>query len=303
MRKAGDEVRITAQLIQVDNGFHLWSETYDRELTDVFAIQEEIANEILKQLRSRLLTDGVAVAESKRTSPEVYELYLRAKQRIYTRIGTEIETAVRELDRAIQLDTNYAPAYAQRAIATMLLSDQQYGDIPNDESNRRGKRFTDQALRLDPESAEAWAALGLYYGRDGTETDAGIDALVKALEINPNSIDASNWLQIALRSKGDIRGALEIVEEMVERDPLYRPAFTNAVMMFNNFGRQDKANTLIERMEAFNPDNPDLLLARAVNYMYSGRNGEGLRLMEQRREFGNMSGVAKMFPDLRLDGH
>ncbi|MGI9222737.1 MAG: tetratricopeptide repeat protein [Woeseiaceae bacterium] len=302
VRKAGGKVRITAQLIRVDNGFHLWSETYDRELTDVFAIQDEIANEILKQLQSRLLAEDAVVAEAKRTDPEVYALYLRAKQRIYSRFGSEIEIAVRELDRAIQLDPEYAPAYAQRGIATMLLSDQQYGSIPNDESNRRGKRFADQALRLDPELAEGWAALGLYYGRDGTETDAGIDALVKALEINPNSIDASNWLQIALRSAGDMRGGLEIIEEITERDPLYRPAFSNAMMMFNNFGQQDKAIALLERMEAFDPDNPDLILARAINYMYSGRNGEGLRQMEMRREVGPMSGVANMFLHFGLAG-
>ena len=147
VRKSGAQVRITAQLIQVDNGFHLWSETYDRELTDVFAIQDEIATEILKQLRSQLLADDVAVAAAKRTNPEVYALYLKAKQRLYTRVGSEIEIAVRELDEAIQLDDEYAPAYAQRGIATMLLSDQQYGSIPHDESNRRGKRFADQALR------------------------------------------------------------------------------------------------------------------------------------------------------------
>jgi lipoprotein NlpI len=104
----------------------------------------------------------------------------------------------------------------------MLLSDQQYGSIPNDESNRRGKRFADQALRLDPDLAEGWAALGLYYGRDGSQNNEAVDVLVKALEINPNLIDASNWLQIALRGLGDLKGAMEIVEEMVERDPLYR---------------------------------------------------------------------------------
>jgi tetratricopeptide (TPR) repeat protein len=229
-------------------------------------------------------------------------LYLKAKQRNYTRIRSEIELAVRELDEAIQLDSEYAPAYAQRAIATMLLSDQQYGSIPDDESNRRGKRFVDTALRLDPNLAEGWAALGLYYGRDGTETDAGIDALVNALEINPNSIDASNWLHIALADAGDMRGALEIIEEIAERDPLYRPAFTNAMMTFNNFGLQDKATELLDRMEAFDPDNPDLLLARAVNYMYSGRNGAGLQQMEMRRDMGGMSGVAQIFLSFGLSG-
>lgn len=300
VRKAGAQVRITAQLIQVDNGFHLWSETYDRELNDVFEIQDEIANEILKQLRSKLLSDDTVVAEAKRTNPEVYALYLRAKQRIYTRIGSEIETAVKELDQAIQLDSEYAPAYAQRAIATMLLSDQQYGSIPDDESNRRGKRFADLALKLDPNSAEGWAALGLYYGRDGLENDAAIDALVRALEINPNLIDASNWLQIALSTAGDMRGAMGIIEEMVERDPLYRPAFSNAMMVFNNFGEQEKAAALLERMQKFDPDNPDLLMAEAVNLIYSGRGGEGLQKMEQRRETGEMSGVAKIFLSVGL---
>jgi TolB-like protein len=300
VRKAGAQVRITAQLIQVDNGFHLWSETYDRELTDVFAIQDEIANEILKQLRSRLLSDEVAVAEAQRTSPEVYELYLRAKQRIYSRVGSEIELAARELDKAIQLDSAYAPAFAQRGIATMLLSDEQYGSIPHDESNRRGKRFADQALRLDPNLAEGWAALGLYHGRDGLEAEQAIDVLAKALEINPNLIDASNWLQIALRDLGDLRGALEITEEMVARDPLYRPAFGNAMFLFNAFNRQDKAEAMIERMRAIDPDNPDLVAAQAVNYIFSGRGGESLQLMEQVRELDEMSGIDRVYLSLGL---
>ena len=292
VRKAGTQVRITAQLIQVDDGFHLWSETYDRELTDVFAIQDEIANEILKQLKAKLLEGSVVLAEAKRTSPEVYELYLQAKQRIYTRLGSEIELAVDELDKAIRLDQNYAPAFAQRAIATMLLSDQQYGDIPHNEGRRRGKRFVDEALRLDPNSAEGWAALGLYHDVD---TDAGIDALVKALEINPNLIDASNWLQIDLRSAGQMKSALQIVTEIAERDPLYRPAFANSIMLFNAFGQSDKAQALLDRMEAFNPDNPDLYMARAIDYMYSGRMGEGLLQFEELAKLGPVSGTAKFF--------
>lgn len=300
VRKSGMQVRITAQLIQVDNGFHLWSETYDRELTDVFAIQDEIANEILKQLRSKLLVEETLVAEASRTSPEVYELYLRAKQRIYTRIGSEIETSVKELDQAIQLDPEYAPAFAQRGIATMLLSDEQYGSIPHDESNRRGKRFADQALRLDPNLAEGWAALGLYYGRDGLEAERGIEVLMKALEINPNLIDASNWLQIALRDLGDSRGALEIVKELTDRDPLYRPAFGNAIFLFNAFGRQDLSEQLIERMRAFDPDNPDLLGAQAINALFTGRAGESLQLMERVRELDEMSGIDRIYLSIGL---
>jgi len=300
VRKSGDQVRITAQLVQVNDGFHVWSETYDRKLVDIFAIQDEIANEILRQLKTRLLGDAAKPTEARRTDPVVYALYLKAKQRIYTRIGSEIETAVEELDRAIQLDSQYSPAYAQRGIATMLLSEEQYGDIPNMEANRRGKRFIDSALELDPNHADAWAALGLYYGKDTATLEDSIDALAKALELNPNSIDASNWLQISLSDVGDLTGALEILEEMTNRDPLYRPAFSNAMQMFNSAGQPEKAEALLERMAAFDPDSPDILLARATHYLFTGRAGESLSLMEKRRDMGEMSGIANLYLSVGL---
>ena len=117
VRKAGTTVRITAQLIQVEDGFHLWSETYDRELTDVFAIQEEIATEILNQLRATLLDEEIVAFETQRTDPAVYDLYLLARQRIYARTENSIRSAVELLDEAIAMDPDYAPALAQRGIA------------------------------------------------------------------------------------------------------------------------------------------------------------------------------------------
>jgi len=297
VRKSGDKVRITAQLIRVDNGFHLWSETYDRELTDVFAIQDEIANEILRQLRAQLVGGNESVAEAMRTTPAVYELYLRAKQRIYTRDRGEIQTAIEELDDAIRLDAEYAPAYAQRGIATILSSDQQYGTIPHQEARRRGKRYIDEALRLGPESAEAWAGLGLYYDRD---SEAAADALVKALTINPNLIDASNWLQISLRTSGQMRSSLQILREIAERDPLYRPAFSNAMQLFHAFGLEDEAHRLLQRIETFNPDNPNLYLARATSYMYAGEMGRGLQELEEASKRGPMTGVEQLFLSIGL---
>ena len=83
----------------------------------------------------------------------------------------------------------------------MLLSDQQYGSIPNIEANRRAKRFIDQALALDENLAEGWAALGLYHGNMPGQVADSIDPLVKALAINPNLIDASNWLQVSLQTR------------------------------------------------------------------------------------------------------
>ena len=301
VRKVGAQVRITAQLIQVDNGFHLWSETYDRELTDVFAIQDEIANEILKQLRSQLLDDeDLVIVEAKRTNPVVYDLYLRAKQRIYTRNSSEISIAMSELDKALQLDLEYAPAFAQRGIATMLMSEQNYGETPHDEAYRRGKRFVEKSLSLDENLAEGWAALGLYYSWTPAEAEIAIRHLSKALSINPNLIDAANWLQIALQSVGDFTGSLAVLKDIAERDPLYRPAFANAMTTFNAFGMQDEAQELLQRLESFDASNPDLYTARAVNFMYSGRNGEGLQQMEMGRELDEMTGVEESFLSVGL---
>ncbi|MCH8306729.1 MAG: hypothetical protein E2O63_05610 [Gammaproteobacteria bacterium] len=281
VRKSGTTVRITAQLVQVEDGFHLWSDTYDRELTDVFAIQDEIATEILIQLKAQLLDEERPVLVSQRTDPDVYDLYLLAKQRLYSRTRHTIESAVELLDQAIAKDPDYAPAYAQRGIATMFLSDRSYGTIPEAEALVQGKRFIDTALEKDPQLAEAWAGLGLYHINRPAEHEQAIDALTKALSINPNLINASNWLQSTLVATGNPRGALQILEQMTERDPLYRPGFGNAVNMFNTFGQQEKAKALIDQFSKYDPNAVHLLRADAMNRFYSGESAEGLRLAEQ----------------------
>ena len=281
VRKSGTTVRITAQLVQVEDGFHLWSDTYDRELTDIFAIQDEIANEILIQLKARLLDEEIQLIESQRTDPEVYDLYLLAKQRIYDRTRLTIESAAELLDRAIAKDPDYAPAYAQRGIASLLLSESSYGTIPDAEAAVQGKRYIDAALEKDPQLAEAWAALGLYHKDRPAEHEQGIDALTRALSINPNLINASHWLQLTLRDSGNPRGAQQILEQMMQRDPLHAPGVFSAVSAFNLFGQEDKAQALIDRFRSYKPNNVQLLVTDSMHHLYSGKSAEALRLAEQ----------------------
>ncbi len=291
VRKAGVQVRITAQLVKADDGFHLWSDTYDRELTDIFAIQDEIATEILIQLKAQLLDEERQVLVSQRTDPEVYDLYLLAKQRLYHRARQTIESAVELLDQAIAKDPEYAPAYAQRGIATLLLSESQYGTTPDAEAQRQSKRFIDAALEKDPQLAEAWAGLGLYHKDRPAEHEQAIEALSKALSLNPNLINASHWLQLALGNSGDPRAALQILEHMMQRDPLYRPGFFSGVGQFNAFGQEDKAQALIDTFRGYNPNSPVLLSAESMHHFYNGRAAEGLRLAEQARKLEPENGV------------
>ncbi len=282
VRKSGDTVRITAQLIQVDDGFHLWSDTYDRQLTNVFAIQDEIATAILEQMKAHLvgMDESSTIEVAQRTDPQVYENYLLAKQRLYERKRLSIESAADLLDQAIAKDPAYAPAYALRGIATLLLSDRNYGELTRAEADAEGKLYLDKALQLEPDLAEAWAGIGLYHVNRPTEQRQGIDALEKALAINPNLIDASNWLHIAYGDTGDNVRALAILEDMVARDPLFPPAFGNAINAYNIFGLQDKSWALLERVRPFLPGDPQVMQAEANTWMSLGQPSKALPLLE-----------------------
>ena len=158
VRKAGNRVRITAQLIKVEDGYHVWSENYDRELDDVFAIQDEISIAILQQLKAHLVgEESTAVA---RTDTQAYELYLLASQRIYERNQASLQMASDLLKEAIAIDPGYAPAIAQLGIATLLLSEVSYGDIPAREADSLATGYFHQALELDPNQAEAMSRTG-----------------------------------------------------------------------------------------------------------------------------------------------
>ena len=273
VRKAGAQVRITAQLIQVDDGFHLWSETYDRELTDVFAIQDEIANAILAQLKAALLEDLGTAAPVARADSQAYDLYLLARQRMYERTGPTIESAVELLDQAIAIDPGYAPAYAQRGIATLLLAEGAggYGEIPLEQALSTSRLYLDKALAIDPELAEAWAGMGLYHNNQPLGTADAVPPLRKALDLNPGLIDAYNWLNISLQALGRPEEARQVVMDLVERDPLYRPGIRNAVNSYNWFGEYDEALAYIERVRPLIPNDATILSSAAAVHLHQGQ--------------------------------
>jgi TolB-like protein len=281
VRKAGGKVRITAQLIRVENGFHLWSESYDRELNDVFAIQDEIANAILVQLKAHLIGEEPQAVTVARTNTEAYDLYLLARQRMYERSRLPLEAASELLDKAIALDPQYAPAYAQRGITSVLLSENEYGVIPYAQAQSQAKLFIDQALRLDPELAEGWAALGLYHLNQPAARDEGISALEKALTLNPGLIDTSNWLNNAYNGNNQLAKALALLEDVVRRDPLYKPGVDNLALLYVQMGQNDKATALIEKTRPFIPKDANMLWLDALMKWSVGESANSLTLARQ----------------------
>lgn len=261
VRKAGDRIRVTAQLIQVNDGFHLWSESYDRKLDDIFAIQDEISQAILKELKATLLGDEQIA--STQTQTAAYENYLLARQRIYERTESSLLMAEELLNKAIETDPNYAPAYAQLGIATMLLSSENYGSIPNSVAGERALPLIERALQLDPELAEAMAARGLYASYFELDLAKGVEWLEKAVATNPNLTIASVWLALTLETMGDTQGAIRIYEAAYERDPLHPVTQNNLVVDYTITGQNERALALLERAREVQGTTPEIQKSEA----------------------------------------
>ena len=224
VRKAGTRLRITAQLIEADNGYHLWSETYDRELDDVFAIQDEISAAIGTALKEELgLTPSALnaprVAETSNTA--AYEAYLKGRYFVNQRGNRAIAQAVRELEKSIRLDPNFAPAQAQLAIAIALSSNHPstYGDLTVTQVNERAVPHAVRAMELNPELAEAWGAKAIIASANG-DFDASIEYAREALARNPVYTDALNWIQTSAIRIGRYQAASEAMHRLIETDPL-----------------------------------------------------------------------------------
>ncbi|MEM9173357.1 MAG: adenylyl cyclase, partial [Pseudomonadota bacterium] len=156
VRKAGNQIRVTAQLVDAAEGFQLFSETYDGNLTDVFRVQDTIARQISQTLISQLTG---TIDESDVTDPAAYELFLRARQDIVSRDTPRLQSASVMLDRVLDIDPEYAPALAQKALVVYLLSDASgaYGQVSVDVAVPEAQRFATQALELAPNLADEHA--------------------------------------------------------------------------------------------------------------------------------------------------
>jgi TolB-like protein len=294
VRKSGDSIRVTAQLVKAKDGFHLFSKNYDRKLDDIFKVQDDIAREISVALRSAILgTDSIEPV--KPAIAEAYDSYLRARQWIHTRDKTLMGQAADLLDRAIAIDPDYAPAYAYKGQVLLLLSDApgSYGDIPEAEARRMSRPLIDKALELDPELAEAQAILGLWYMQSDTTLDEAIAVLRTSLALNPSQSDAGNWLSSLLAGTELDSESRSLLEAVVERDPMYGPAFNNLIFTYMQTRDLDKASTLVSRVERITGNSPGVRVARGALALTGGEIAAAMDDLRGAYEFNSSSSVAR----------
>jgi len=248
IRKAGDRIRITTQLIEARSDTHLWSETYDRVLDDIFGIQDEIAQKVVDELKFTLLGESPRATQ---TDPEAYEEYLLGQHLMHDRTKASLKKAVEHFVRAIEADPNYAPAYAAQSLAwSLLLSGYaRYGDLTLEESVGNALPLANKALELDPDLAEAYVAMGLIRHGQQNYVDA-MRQYDKAIELNPNYALAYNARGVAAMTFGDYDAELESVRKAAELDPLALAPQGNYVHALFRRGRYDELEPGMQRIKA-----------------------------------------------------
>jgi TolB-like protein len=251
VRKAGNRIRVTAQLINGATEGHLWSSHYDKDLNDIFAVQSEIAEKVAEELKVRLVESEKEILEKKPTeNTEAYNNFLRGRE-LY-RDGTEasLKQAIALFEKAIQLDPTFARAYAEVAECHRLLADSGYE--PADVSLATVKPLLERALKLDPNLPEGHAALAeMHYNED--DIPAAEAEARRALELNPSLPDAY-WMLFELAAlRGDSQGMVRQIETAYSLDPI-RPDFIYRVgLAYFWSGREQEALEFWKKNEQLAP--------------------------------------------------
>jgi len=255
VRRDGSRVRITAELTKVEDGFQLWSQEYNSELKDVFAVQDEIARAVTGALQVKLLgaSPSPAAARSQGTNPEAYQAYLQAKY--FLSRGTEADNfgkALAYADRAIKLDVNYSPAWALRSDVYARMGSEG-GFFDTDEGLRRARADAEQAIALDPNSAAGYLSLAsvkIYYELHWKDAETSLD---KAAALQPGSAELLTLRASLQAMLGRLDEAIELQRQAIALDPLQATAYVVQANQLSYAGRYQDAIVLLQKARELNP--------------------------------------------------
>jgi TolB-like protein/Tfp pilus assembly protein PilF len=265
VRKVGNHVRITAQLIKVNNGFHLWSATFDRTLDDIFVVQDEIAKAVVDNLKINLLG---TMPEVRKTDPEVYSLYLQGNYFLNLQGAENLEKALAALKQALAIDPDYAPAWVSLDWA---YGSQMYAKPAAREEFRAPRiEAIERALAIDVKLASAWAALAYQRKFYDSDWHGARIAIEKALQLDPNNAVVIGAAASIASSSGRLPEAIELYEKAVSLDPLSLSGLLELGRRYLLVGRIDDAFDAFDRMRAINSDHPYVSLHLGRVYMMRG---------------------------------
>jgi len=249
VRKSGDQIRITAQLVKADDGYHLWSETYNRQLDNVFQIQDEIAGEVVRALKVTLLNEA---PKSRETSPEVYQLYLEGQHVRRQVSAPTLPKAINLLKQAVALDPAYAPAWAELAYAYMWEAG--VGATPIDEAFVLADQAIERALEADPGYSRAYFVKGASQLYNKFDFKAAYEGYQHALQLEPGNAFLLGQNATALRAIGRMDQSIALFEQALALDPLMSEMRSWQALALSYAGQLDEAESALRTVLTLSPD-------------------------------------------------
>jgi adenylate cyclase len=287
VRKSGNRIRISVQLVNVADGYHLWAESYDRTLDDIFAVQDDIAQSVVKQLRRTLLGEAVdatvasdvtaqvaAAVRGRATDPEAYRLYLQARHFVDRHTRDDTSTAIGYLKQALDRNPGFALAWAELGGAYSAEADS--GWAPVAEGYRRAREAVERALSLEPNLAEGHAQRGWLQRSHDWDFHGAETSLHRALELAPGNALVLRRAAILALNLGRVDEAIALNRRAVDQDPLSAEAFGNLGLALEAAGRLDEADSARRKALDLAPQRTSTRAHLALTLLARGRDDEAL---------------------------
>jgi len=279
VRKSGNQVRITAQLIKADDGYHLWSETYDRTLENIFAVQDEIAAAVVDALKITLL-GATPVAE--KINPDAYAAYLQGRYFYNQRSEQNWQKAFEAYQAAIDIDPDYAAAWA--GLAFTVVQQAGFGYIEYEPGVAKALAAAQRAVELEPKLALGWVSLSQIQAGYLWDWEAGLESAERALQLAPANSEVLVQVAEVTGMLGQLERSLAASQAAVELDPLNLAAISQLAGMYGTLGRFEEAEKQILYLLGLNPTYASAHSSYAFVLLRMGRLDEALAQAEKEQE-------------------
>lgn len=294
VRKAGKRLRITAQLVKVKDGYHLWSERYDRDMEDVFKIQDEISLAIVDRLKVEILGEEMAALVKRHTEDvEAYNLYLKGRYHWNKRTEVGFKTAIEYFTQAIENDSAYSLAFSGLADCYSMLVN--YGYLTSEEAYPKAKTAAEKALKIDDTLAEAHTSLAWVKQRYDWDWLGADKEYRRAIDLNTNYSIAHHWWGLHLAAMCRLNEAAREMRRAQELDPLSASTDRSAGEVFYYRGQYDRAIEEYRKSLETNPNFPRTRSLLGAAYARKGMHVEAIEELRKAMELPGQDQLALAF--------